>query len=73
MAFLVLLSAAARARIISSHLRLVPAHRLHDRIVAADAGRLPAGLGAEGIRLRLLCSGAGECRRRLGGGIVQNQ
>ena len=44
-ALLVFLAAAARARIVAADLRLVAPHRLHRRIVAADARRLLARCG----------------------------
>ena len=47
MTLLVLFSAAARARVVASDLRLVAADGLHRRIVAADTRRLPACAAAD--------------------------
>ncbi len=66
-ALLVLLPAAARARIVAADLRLVAPHRLDRRVVAADARRL-RGAAAARRRGRRRCAprGGAERRRRLG-------
>src|SRR6185312_7113403 len=70
MALLVFLAAAARARVVASDLRLIAAHGLDDRVVAADARRLAVRCGRRGDRR---AGGARERRRRLFRGSAQNQ
>src|SRR5256885_11010646 len=69
-ALLVFLAAAAGARIVAADFRLVAAHRLHDRIVAADARRLAVWRGR---RSDGGSAGARKCRDRFFGGPAADQ
>src|SRR5262245_4068983 len=74
MAFLVLLPAAARTRVVAADLWLVASYRLRDRIVAANARRLLLWLGSgKRARLRRLRPRRTQHRHGLRPGIVENQ
>src|SRR5262245_33908455 len=72
---LVLLSAAARARVVAADLRLVAAHGLDD-VVAADARRLPVAGRCLGLRRSGARRGpdrTGERGRGLFAGAAQDE